>query len=163
MQRKWETNQRCQRGTWAKTHRYRPDTQILSRAHGPGDGECVGWHSVTQTRVCVCVCAVTCLLQCIYLNAAGKQESLISDDFISQTKTGLSYTQKRIFKDILKQAVVVKLHLMTAKEDGDPQMRGWGGGRAGGGRARVLLTTADTLIRVHSRERRQKQLLCNVT
>lgn len=53
---------------------------------------------------------------------------------------------------------------MTAKEDGDPQMRGrGGGGRGGGGRARVLLTTADTLIKVHSWERRQKQLLRFVT
>lgn len=51
---------------------------------------------------------------------------------------------------------------MTAKEDGDPQMRG-GGGRAGGGLARVLLTTADTLIKVHSWKRRQKQLLRFVT
>lgn len=51
---------------------------------------------------------------------------------------------------------------MTAKEDGDPQMRGQGG-CAGGGRARVLLTTVDTLIKVHSRERRQKQLLRIVT
>lgn len=53
---------------------------------------------------------------------------------------------------------------MTADEDGDPQMRERGGGRAGGGeRARVLPTTADTLIKVHSREIGQKQLLCIVT
>lgn len=36
-------------------------------------------------------------------------------------------------------------------------------GEQAGGRARVLPTAADTLIKVHSREMEQKPLLCIVT
>lgn len=52
----------------------------------------------------------------------------------------------------------METHRWEDEEEGE--QAGWGAG--GGVCARVLPTTADTLIKVHSREMGQKQLLCIV-